>query len=172
MAARFDVGKRMGMVCAWIAVALALGTALPTAAAITLSGAPGTAQVVDAATGDPIADAVVLMYAEVVPINRPTGTQYWRSAKTGADGHFSLPAWGKPDDGVMGPDGRFTSTRKGPILWVFKPGYREHPWVEQGDPVTEAIGDSTDPIRNPAWYDGKTARLIRLPGSSVLTPGI
>ena len=76
-------------------------------------------QVVDAATGAPLSDAVVVLWWVKAPIIHMDGPVYFHEAKealTDGEGRFSLSPWRKPD---LNP---FTVVQT-PHLIVFKPGY-------------------------------------------------
>jgi len=76
-------------------------------------------QVVDAATGEPLSDAVVVVWWYRRAIISMDGPFYFHDAKeavTDDDGRFSLSCWRKPD---LNP---FTYVQA-PSLGVFKPGY-------------------------------------------------
>ena len=137
--------------------------ALP-ACATTYSALPISARVVDADSGEPLEDVIVVVKWEYEYLRREMsesrgqGTFEFAETVTNRNGEFSFPAWGPkevprdvPGRAFMGPDV--------PQLAFFKPGYV---YEVKGNSLETAYLDDRnyvgDPVRGSIW-DGKVIGL-------------
>ena len=133
----------------------------------TFYGAAGTARVVDASSGIPIADVIVEAVWEITNYRDPTGPSLailrQIDTQTDANGQFTLPAWGPV---TIDLHSNLRSVVKvldhsQPHLYLYSLGYRTA--VEQG-PANDLRSflnqlHLSDEDRREAWWDQRTFNL-------------
>lgn len=142
-----------------------LGATLALSACATIyESKPINAHVVDADTGEPLEDVVILVdWPLLTASGNDAGSLAMQEAVSGEDGEFEIPAL--PPTPV--PAGGASGTRlppNAPTVLLFKPGYR---WISLANP-----GDGSDP-KDPYWsgpreresvWKGKTIELEKFAG--------
>ncbi|HYR27602.1 MAG TPA: hypothetical protein VEU30_04010 [Thermoanaerobaculia bacterium] len=122
------------------------------------------AQVVDAATGEPIANAaIVVVWRKIsIYVERWEGIQFFSDISTGPDGRFTIERWGpRPGSAEAFLD------RRDPEIWVLKAGYMAAYFDNEGasEPYDALPGDpplthyvKLPPHAMPGWTRGAYAR--------------
>lgn len=150
-------------------VLLSLCVAKP-ALALSYSGLPFHATVVDAVSKEPVEGVVVvavwrleLRYGE--PIGPLTSTE----AVTDKKGYFAMPGWGPLEVRVGTTGGLPRMGPNEPYLMLLKPGYE--PGYVGGTHETDYLKDpsrNSDPIRAAVALDGRTFELSRWTASDAI----
>ncbi len=147
---------------------LVLPLAWLVASCATYSGKPGSATVVDAATGRPLGGVVVAASWNYIDIRTGefAGVFFMTDAVTDEHGEFVLPAWG-PRGITMGNSGRVPRALDyaEPHLHLFKSGFR-YRVVTGPNPAIERLSGlhwHGEPVRD-AWWNNEVIRLERSVG--------
>ena len=141
------------------------------ACATTYSALPIAAQVVDADSGEPLEDVIVVVKWEFdyippgISEHRGFGTFEFAEAVTNKNGEFMFPGWGPKAVPSDTPSRAFMSPNN-PTIALFKPGYL---YEVKNNPLQTAYLDDRnyigDPVRHSTW-NGKVIRLKRKSGDT------